>query len=266
MAFLAGYSRFPGRGKAALLALLLCLSSACAARESIEEITVVCEEWAGFTNSDGSGAYWEIVRAIYEPEGIKVKSKTMPWKRAEEFVRSKAGDALVGAYFDPSQDNAEFQYPKWHISVEDPVVVIFKKSRLPLWSAEGMQFLAGKRVAWIRGYNFDKEGWLNAPVEVFEISTVVQGLRLLEIDRVAGLLDYSINIRAAAAQAEIQLDDYSMQVANPGKKLYVKFSNTSRSKKLIKIFDSRMSELAANGTITAIYRRWGYDANKFGRY
>ncbi len=49
----------------------------------------------GYTHRDGTGAYWEVVKAVYEPLGIKVKTIVMPWKRAEVTVVNKRADALL---------------------------------------------------------------------------------------------------------------------------------------------------------------------------
>ncbi|NQY93765.1 MAG: hypothetical protein HRT43_06330, partial [Campylobacteraceae bacterium] len=85
--------------------------------EDIKSISLTSKEWKGYTNKDGTGAYWEVVKAIYEPLGIKVNTKVLPWKRAEMTVLTKKADALLGAYY---HKDKEFIYPKWHISVEDP--------------------------------------------------------------------------------------------------------------------------------------------------
>ncbi|MCP3944098.1 MAG: hypothetical protein GY710_21830 [Desulfobacteraceae bacterium] len=95
---------------------------------NIYSIYVVCDEWKDYTNKDGTGAYWEIVKSVYEPVGIKVKTKVMPWKRVKHIVRHKDADALIGDYYEA--DAKDYLYPKWHISVEDPVVAVFKKANI----------------------------------------------------------------------------------------------------------------------------------------
>ncbi len=70
-------------------------------------IHIVCDEWAGFTNKDGTSVYWEVVKAIYEPTGIRVKTKVMPWKRANYTVLNKKADAIVGDYYIKEQAGNE---------------------------------------------------------------------------------------------------------------------------------------------------------------
>ena len=255
-----------GKGCRRILAglmFVLAISPVAAQADIPKEITVVCDEWKGYTNSNGTGAYWEIVKAVYEPLGIKVNSKVMPWARAEELVRLKVADALVGAYYDASQDFDEFIFPRWPISVEDPIVVIFDKVQLPAWYQSGFQSLAGKPVAWIRGYNFDQKEWLNAEVAAFEVSSIPQALNLLKLNRIAALIDYRVDIEAAAPEVQIDLEKYRIQVVSPGKKLYLKFANTSKSRDLITLYDRQMGKLTESRKIEAIYRRWGLGKAKF---
>jgi len=55
----------------------------------------------------------------------------------------KKSDALLGAYY---HKDKELLYPKWHISVEDPIVVIFKKTAISDWKNKGIKSLSGKKL------------------------------------------------------------------------------------------------------------------------
>ena len=51
-------------------------------RGQIKTINVVAPMWEDYTNADGSGMYWDIIRSIYVNENIKLKTSTVPWNRA----------------------------------------------------------------------------------------------------------------------------------------------------------------------------------------
>ncbi len=234
--------------------------------DDIKTIYVVCDEWAGFTNKDGTGAYWEVVKAVYEPIGIKVKTKVMPWKRAEVTVVKKRADALLGDYYYKDKERREYLYPKWHISIEDPIIAIFKKGTIKDWESKGIKSLAGKRVVWIRGYNFDKTLLNGINVIKYEITKHIQGLSMLDIGRMDVFLDYIFDTTPVAKKAGIDLDKhFEMKIVKSGDKLFVAFANTARSKKLIKIFDERITQLAESGEIEKIYLKWGQSEKKFGK-
>ena len=57
----------------ALLILLCPMCSSVLAGNAPTEIIMASEEWTNATNRDGTGLYWDIFRAVYEPVGIKTK-------------------------------------------------------------------------------------------------------------------------------------------------------------------------------------------------
>ncbi len=232
--------------------------------ENIDSISVVGEEWPHTTNSDGTGAYWEILKLVYEPVGIKVNTLIMPWKRAKEEVRMKRVDALVGDYYEAN--SSDYFYPKWHITVEYPVVAIFKKGRIKNWESVGLKSLEDKRVTWIRGYDFDTVFLKGIDVLKQEVTNDMQGMQLIASGRQEVYLDYEPHVRHVAKKLNINLDiDYEIKTAKPGSKLYVTFRKTEQSKELVSIFDNRMTQLANSGKIEKIYVKWGLKAEKFGK-
>jgi len=231
--------------------------------KDIKSIHVTSKEWNGYTNKDGTGVYWEVIKAIYEPMGIEVRTWVMPWKRAELTTLTKNADALLGAYYIKDK---EFLYPKWHFSVEEPIVAIFKNDITRDWENEGIKVLSDKTVAWIRGYGFEKTLFKNIQVKVKELSKLSSGLGMLGFNRIDAVLDYESNIRPWAKKNNVDLNkDYSMKIAKEGNKLFVALANMERSKKLIKIFDERMNILTKSREIEKIYLKWGHSKKKFAK-
>jgi len=229
----------------------------------IKTIHITSTQWKGYTNENGTGVYWEVIKAVFETIGIKVNTKLFPWKRAERTVLIKKSDALLGAYY---HKDKELLYPKWHISVEDPIVVIFKKTAISDWKNKGIKSLSGKKVGWIRGYGFEKTLFENTDVKHKELSKISSGLLMLNAGRIDALIDYESEIRPWSNKNNIDLEkDYYMKVAKLGNKLFLAFSNTQRSKKLITIFDDRMDKLVKSGEIENIYLKWGHSKKKFSK-
>ena len=226
-------------------------------------VLVACPEWSGYTNVDGTGAYWEIIKSVFEPCGVSVVTKIVPWKRALFLVENKKADAVIGIYHEPASN---LFYPQWHISVEDPIVVVYKKAPGTDWQAKGIQSLEERTAAWIRGYDFDRNLLKELRVNKFEFNTIEQGLKLLRIGRIDFLLDYEADIRRAASATITDFQkDYCIQTIKPGQKLFAAFAGTEKSKGLILIFDRQMTHLAQSGEIEKIYLKWGFSAEKFGK-
>ena len=59
------------------------------------EIILASEEWANATNKDGTGLYWDIFRAVYEPVGIKTKFIIRSYKGSVSLVKKNQADAAA---------------------------------------------------------------------------------------------------------------------------------------------------------------------------
>jgi len=87
---------------------LLIYATTATAADKITFIRLVSEEWEGATNKDGTGFYWDIARAVYEPLDIKVQYQVAPYARGVSDVETGKADAWVGSY----ENEAEFAvYP-----------------------------------------------------------------------------------------------------------------------------------------------------------
>lgn len=234
--------------------------------QDIHTIDAVCAQWSGYTHKDGTGAYWEVLKAVFEPAGITVNTRVMPWKRAKITVEAKKADVLIGDYYSQSEDGVRFLYPRWHISVEDPVIAVFQKRAGIRWDKKGIASLSGRSVGWIKGYGFEQTLFSDVRVSAYEVPSTISGLKMLKADRIHALLDYESEIRVAAEKIKLDLSRrYVAKIAKSGSRLFAVFSNTERSESLVRIFDTRMTILAKSGKIEAIYEKWGHGKDKFGR-
>jgi polar amino acid transport system substrate-binding protein len=229
------------------------------AEDRVTTIRLITSEWPGYTNKDGTGLYFDVLKAVYEPEGIQIKFELVPWKRAQAMVK-KTADAIVGETIMPEED---YLYPKWPIDVEE-VTAIFKKAKVAEWKGEAS--LENKTVSWIRGYDFQM--YLHVNLKVLEVDSVQSGLLMLDKDRMDFLIDYIDGIEEEAQNIQKTVDhnfdlaQYQMEPLRLGAKVYVAFVNSARGKKLVEIFDRRMAQLYESGVLDTMYKnftQWHYD-------
>ena len=100
--------------KAAFLILLLVFCPILQGAEAggkPEVIVFASEEWANATNKDGTGLYWDIFRAVYEPVGIKTKFIIRSYKGSVILVKKNQADAAVGIHPEKIQGALYSQYP-----------------------------------------------------------------------------------------------------------------------------------------------------------
>lgn len=215
-----------------------------------DTIRISSEQWDGATHRDGSGLYWDIIRAVYEPAGVDVRTRIVPYARSirEVMVTDKA-DAWVASYLD-EVDGA--LYPEWHFDA-DYVDAVYNPDLVS--GIEGEETLAGREVGWMRGYAYDQ--YLSVGVNATQVDDRHGGLRMVE----GGRLDFFID-----AQVEI---DTALEETGLGEKLasdtvlelplYLGFADTERGRELLAIWDRRMPKLLEDGTIKRLYQEyeWG---------
>ncbi|MFG1481925.1 transporter substrate-binding domain-containing protein [Halobacteriovorax sp. HFRX-2_2] len=219
----------------------------------IKTIEISTPKWDGFTNKDGSGLYFELVKKAYSLSNIKVNYTFVPWPRAVKYVNENHKDAMLGAY----NSDPESIYPNYPIDVEY-TLVIYKKNSLKDW--QGVESLKGKEVYWVRGYNYHE--YIKTKLDWRELQDTNQGLKLLEKDRIKFFIDSNNTLKPKLKEFKIDLKDYEIKPVIT-KFLYVRFSRTKKSQELIKIFDKNMATLLKTKDLEKIYKKWNHKMPDF---
>ena len=238
----------------ALFAALLWIGSVpaiVAAADDPRTIRIHTESWPGYTNSDGSGFAWDVIRAVYEPLNIGLSIKTMPYARATMHVVHGEADAWVGSYKD---EVSEAVYPEWHYDA-DRVEALFRHDRGQAW--QGLPSLRNQRVAWIRGYRMDR--YFEVPVKSVPLSERKSALRMME----AGRLDFFLD---ASSELDDMLADLPDGLARStfrrqhlmNLRLYLGFAPTDRGRRLARIWDERFPRLLESGRVAEIYNEYDF--------
>ena len=112
-----------------------------------KEIIIASEKWDKCTHEDGSGAYFDLFRMIYEPAGVKVVHKIMPYGRSVQTTKAGKADAWMAAYWE-EEDWAVWPN-KSHWINYDKVVATSKKGT-PYTSQKEV---TGKKVGWTQTFS-----------------------------------------------------------------------------------------------------------------
>ena len=217
-------------------------------REHIKRMSVVAPKWENYTNSNGSGLYWDIMKAIYEPIGVKVTVKNIPWNRAMKMVtRYRTYNAIVGEYRDSKED---LIFPTYPIDVEY-MSVLSKKG-----TAEFTDYssLTGKNVGWIKDYEVISKSRRNFTLKEFR--NLEQGLKLLKSGAIDYLIEEGDEIEAAMEKHKLTTENYNLNELPEGTDVYVAFSVDNLSRELIEIYNERVYDLVLSGEMAAIYKKW----------
>jgi polar amino acid transport system substrate-binding protein len=219
------------------------------AQEKITEITIVSDKWENCTNPDGTGMYWDIFRAVFDPSGIKVKPTMRSYTASMEMARQKKTDAAVGAYIDEVKG---VLYPKNHFGV-DAVAVAYRRDKVVDWKGE--QSLSNKNIAWIKGYSFDE--YLTVPVKKMELEDRTGVARMLDNNRIDYFMDAYADIMDMVEKKTLDPAKYDVKIVKK-LNLYLVFANDEKGKQLRGIFDENIQKIVASGEMGKICKKWAH--------
>ncbi|MCV9921227.1 transporter substrate-binding domain-containing protein [Pseudomonas sp. BT-42-2] len=234
--------------RTALLAMLLLLTgSVCAANvqgQHPAQIHLVSEEWLDYTNADGTGVAWDVLRKVFEPAGVKVLIQSAPYSRAVGLVKRGEADAWVGSYKEENDDNL---YPRWHFDMDHIYALGLASKPEPTPENIGQY-----RLAWVRGYDYGS--YLPNVREFREIQRREGILPMLEHERVDFYIDALTEVDYVLGQAAQPERFRRTHIAELP--LYLAFAKNGQGKFLRDLFDRRMEQLVRSGELKAIYEKW----------
>ncbi|WP_211825347.1 substrate-binding periplasmic protein [Kistimonas asteriae] len=218
----------------------------------VSSATFAAPEWEGYTNKDGTGLYWEVLKAVYEPEGIRLRLKNMPWARAMKLVtKYRVLDGIVGEYRDTEEN---LLFPAAPIDVEY-LAVIHRKDTDIDWQGRGT--LTGKTVSWRRDYDLIPESDIDFTLK--EVVRPAKAMALLEIGDIDFFIDEYDEIENMLAAEGLDESEYVIEDLPPGKDVFTGFVNHAKSQQLIDIYNRRIKEMTGNGELEKIYLKWEVD-------
>ena len=213
------------------------------------EIVLASEEWANATNKDGTGLYWDIFRAVYEPVGIKTKFIIRSYKGSVSLVKKNQADAMVGIHPEKMQGALSSRYP----FVKDYVLVLFKKNNLYQWN--GQETLKNKKVGWIKGSSFDE--YLEVPVIKRELAKRENILRRLDKNQIDFFMDTRNDVESVLNKGIIDVTHYTVETVLELER-YLVFADNRKGKELKKIFDDRFPRLVESGELDRLFAKWNW--------
>ncbi|MDD9303172.1 MAG: transporter substrate-binding domain-containing protein [Desulfobacter sp.] len=203
------------------------------ADQSLKTVSIITPEWKDQTNRDGTGLFFDIVRAVYQPAHIKMVFRFAPWKRCQATVNVNKADAMLCVWKSHALSQNQLT-PRFPLYVEDTAVV-FKKGSLFSW--QGIHTLDYHRVAWLRGYNYHTvKAMSGIQLDLWEeVDSHEDAWQLLNHDRVDFYMDAGIDIDLYIRDENMDMGLYEKQRLW-SQKAYVAFANTPRSARLAALF------------------------------
>lgn len=111
------------------------------------KVSLASEAWDDYTNADGSGLAWDLLRQVFEPAGFKLQTRSVPYTRSVGLAQRGEVDGWVGSY--PGEVKGVV-YPHWRYDSDHIYALGLATTPTPTLTT-----LANYRLAWVRGYKFE---------------------------------------------------------------------------------------------------------------
>lgn len=208
------------------------------------EIHVANEVWENHSNADGTGLAWDLLRAVFEPAGVKLVGSSEPYTRSVGLAQRGKVDAALGMYRDEVGD---LDFPRWPYAADR--VVALGLTRLP---KPTLQTLANYRLIWVRGYAFQDQ--LHSVGRYQEVQRREGIPAMLREGRADFYIDddAEVDFLLASLEQPTDLQVTELQLLP----LYLAFARTERGRALKQLYEQRMDVLVRSGSLRAIFNRW----------
>ncbi|MBS7559239.1 MULTISPECIES: substrate-binding periplasmic protein [Pseudomonas] len=208
------------------------------------QIRIASEVWSEYTEADGDGLAWDILREVFEPVGITIERYSVPYTRSVGLVQRGEVDAQVGAYRDESPG---VLYPHWNYDT-DHIYALGLASSPELSPAT----LGSYRLVWVRGYKY--QDYLPNVRRYNEIRRRVGILPMLLYSRADYYIDAQTEIDYVLSQAQDPSQFKRTHLAELP--LYLGFASNPRGREMRELYDQRMAQLVSTGRLRPIFERW----------
>ncbi|EPJ45159.1 MAG: hypothetical protein OFPI_37690 [Osedax symbiont Rs2] len=225
-----------------LTMLIILISSSLSAAT----INFCSQERADLSNKDGTGYYWDLLRAAYEIEGAEITHSAVPFVRCLSMVENKLVDVAVAA-FQTQERVKKFTYPQSRLHFSNYGITLLKQTQF-----DQVDNLKGQ-VGLIRGYDFS--AWLPAHLDIFPVGDTIQAIKMLKLKRIKYHADDIQDVLLALRKIGGQPEDFVMKTIST-RNLYVVFTKDARGQKLANMFDSGIRKIAENGTLEKIVNKY----------
>ena len=213
---------------------------------SAETVNFCSQERTDLSNKDGTGYYWDLLKAVYKIEGAEITHRAVPFVRCLAIVENKLVDVAVAAFRTP-QRIKKFTYPQSRLHFSNYGIILLKETHF-----DNIQNLEGQ-VGLIRGYDFS--AWLPSHLDVFLLGDTIQAINMLKLKRIKYHADDIQDVLFALRKIGEQPEDFVMKIIST-KNLYVVFTKDARGQKLANMFDSVIRKIAENGTLEKIVEKY----------
>ena len=206
----------------------------------------------GSDSSRLQGYSWDILRASLHARGYTIELIIAPWARAFSMTQSGEVDVLF-----PTGLNKErtefFYYSREPINRADFLVYVKPDSPIE-W--KDLTSLDGLVIGEMRGWNFGNDWNENTAIQKYEVSTILQGFKMLDAGRLDGLVGYEVNFDHALKQSQSKQVYKKLPAFDFSAEYVAGAKSNPNTIAILDNFDAGKRQITENGVFDQIVQKW----------
>lgn len=199
-------------------------------------VKIVALEMPGYTNSNGSGTYWDMMNAIFSSDYQLNFIAASPSEFAR-YIADKGADIYIGTNLEQPQG---LIVTSQHIDIRYAIYLLHQQAAFDLNLLPTL-IVAAKRDGYLQSALKQSNG-------LYQVDSIENITKLIENQRVDAALSYSYNL--SLSDPKNRLKTLKLQ---PEMKVYAGFNNEGVGQQLAKVFEQRFPVLINDGTIASTF-------------
>ncbi|AWL12705.1 hypothetical protein HMF8227_02252 [Saliniradius amylolyticus] len=213
---------------------------------SAQSIKVTSELWPPhFTTPQSDGLYEAIIRRAFPDHEIEFIY--LPYYRSVQAVRTSKADLWLGSYLN---EVPEALYPNHFFDVDEVSALHLQETPFNLADS-----LLHHPLGWIKGYEYQTYYPQIPKHNIYSLSSLEVGLRMLRGGRLKFVLDDKSSLQAFLAErpttpTRLTITTFGLLPLYPG------FADTPQGRHLAALWDQQLTRMKANGELQRLYRQF----------
>ncbi|NMP30363.1 transporter substrate-binding domain-containing protein [Thalassotalea sp. M1531] len=204
-------------------------------------LRIVAPEIPQLINTDGTGTYWNIIKAIYQPHYKLQLSTALPSEIAR-LKQEEFADAFIS--FGKNTNSVNDVFSKQHIDTRYSIHLLYNPAQFEYTTPSSLEH---KVVATTR--EFTTLDILPYNTQMYQVDSIANINKLVHNKRIDALVTYSYNVHLSDPEQSLT----SVEIA-PAQKVYLQFPSTN-GQRLADEFDAAMAKLLADKEIEQYFEK-----------
>lgn len=225
-----------------------------AASSEVSSLRVFADDWQDYSGTDGTGLYFDIIRAVFENEPVELEFVYQPIRRGIELMRRGEGGAVVGLWHHRFRAETD-DYMTGGLPLDVEIVsAIFPINSQ--WNWQQLRSQSDARYAWVKGYEY--EAVLGLPRQA-RVPSSINGLRMLDKQHIDGFIDDQFYV-AKVLKKSPKFDAEKFRIEPIlTRNMYLAFQPDAQGQQWLAIYQKNMALLLRQGRLHALFEKWGLD-------